>query len=112
MEKSAGAVSTRWSRGSLRAMTSAYFGARLRGAQSDGLVPAQEVEAADPERDEEDSEHIARRATAARRRDDEQRDPEPDERERETRRRAPIEPDHAALRPAATMTRVGACLRM
>jgi hypothetical protein len=72
---------------------------------------AQQVEPPDAERCEQDSEHVPDGATAVRRSDDDQGDPDPEKRHRKKRSGSAMEAHAATLRPAATITRQGAFLR-
>ncbi len=75
------------------------------------LTPrAEQIEPADAQGDEEDPQQIAESRPAVCRRDRDERDADPDEDEGEADEAVPVGP-HAARGPAATMTRLGACLR-
>ena len=77
------------------------------------LAQTQQVEPTDAEPHEEEAQQVTHHPAAVRRGDDEQRDPDPQEGEREKRRCASVEIQAAAaFRPATTITRQGAFLRM
>lgn len=85
----------------------------LRDPSSAGAARAQQVQAADPERDEEHAQQVTDQATAARCGHNEQRDPDPQESKRKERRGTSVKTHAAAVfRPATTITRLGAFLRM
>src|SRR5256714_2189232 len=69
----------------------------------------EQVEAAEPEADEEDADDVTEGGAPSRGRDGEHGDPDRDEDDAEGGDARAVEV-HAAFRPAATMTRQGACL--
>src|SRR2546423_952246 len=100
-ENSAGASRPRCNCGSLRAMRGGYSRRRTS-------PPAQKRHAGDPGAHEERAEHEPDRAAAVHRRHHDERDPDPDERDREEGDARAVEA-HAAFGVAVTLTRHGAC---
>jgi hypothetical protein len=75
------------------------------------LAPSPEqIEAADAESEEQHSHQVAECRPAVNRRDHDQRNPDPHEEEREDHHKGAVGVQ-AALRPATTITLLGACLR-
>src|SRR5690349_10471258 len=72
---------------------------------------SEQVEPAEAEGDEEDAHEVAEDRAAVDGRDDDEREPDPDEDGAEDGDGAAIGVHAAAFRPAATITRQGACLR-
>jgi hypothetical protein len=73
-------------------------------------LPPEQIEAPDAESEEQHSHQVAECRSAVYRSHDDQRDPDPHEKEREERHESAVGVQ-AALRPATTITLLGACLR-